>query len=274
LEDSIISSLSDNDATEKYSNDNERLKYYLEQKKHAQESYRFPDLKNLGIQFSNRGGKFVVAPKSDELLKDNFIIGIKPSDRIFAICPDGLHRSQILYIVLLGLKRLLGNEENVFLPHGALFGFDPFAIQGNLHTLEYKYIPPQSQNDKGVFLQTFGQEKVQRIGEVICGSPSSLNFDKNEEENVIKQRTAMREYFDTQYYRIPSNTKERSLFFVFGSAVPIVLERIMEINSQEELSKCYVYAFPFDVQAFKKPSQRSLENLYRFYASLFQPVDS
>lgn len=62
-------------------------------------------------------------------MKDTFSFGIKTFDQLYPICPDGFHRSQVLYLVLKGIKRLLGNPDGVALPHGARSGYDPFVLR-------------------------------------------------------------------------------------------------------------------------------------------------
>ena len=72
----------------------------------------------------------VVCPFEEEMRKkDNFHIGIRASDIIYPICPDGLYRSQVLHTALLGVKRLMGTTDGVNLPHGASNGFDPYDVE-------------------------------------------------------------------------------------------------------------------------------------------------
>ncbi len=51
---------------------------------------------------------------------------------LLQVCLDGLGRSQILYLVLSGVKRSLNTESGVNLPHGSEFGYDcTFNEEGN-----------------------------------------------------------------------------------------------------------------------------------------------
>ena len=88
-------------------------------------------------KFQTRGGTVVFAPLTDEeLAKDDFKFSIKAHDKVYPVCPDGLHRSQVLYLVMKGLKRILGVKEGVYLPHGALHGFDPLVYDDSPNSLK------------------------------------------------------------------------------------------------------------------------------------------
>ncbi len=79
----------------------------------------------------------VFAPLTDEeLAKDDFKFSIKTHDRVYPVCPDGLHRSQVLYLVMKGIKRILGVKEGVYLPHGALHGYDPLVYDESPNSLK------------------------------------------------------------------------------------------------------------------------------------------
>lgn len=88
-------------------------------------------------KFQTRGGTIVFAPLTDdELAKDDFKFSIKTHDRVYPVCPDGLHRSQVLYLVMKGIKRMLGVKEGVYLPHGALHGYDPLVCDESPNSLK------------------------------------------------------------------------------------------------------------------------------------------
>jgi hypothetical protein len=46
--------------------------------------------------------------RKEDLERDNFKFGIHYSDECFPVCPDGFFRSQMMYLVLRGIKRVLG----------------------------------------------------------------------------------------------------------------------------------------------------------------------
>jgi len=91
--------------------------------------------------------------------------------------------------------------------------------------------------------------------------------------NCIKVRESMRQYFDLYYYRVKANPKGRIIFFVFGSAVPVVLDRLLEVNKTPgSLSSVYVVALPCGIKPFTTDvSAKQLLDTYRAYASLFAP---
>jgi len=177
---------------------------------------------------------------------------------------------------MFGLKRILGTEEGMIPPHGALCGYDPYNFNtGN----DYKFLQTQAVPDGGAFLNAFGQEKLARFGEDKCGQNPYLNFSDETSnysvsgETVSKLRSTIRDYFTQHYYKL-SDTKSRVIFLVFGSAVPIVIDRLMESNSFDKLieSDCYLIALPYDVSVFKNATPEILDQVYRFYASLFYPL--
>jgi hypothetical protein len=66
-----------------------------------------------------------------------FSVHIRPEDFIIPICHEGMNRSQVLYLVLHGLKRgyTLPGQERVCVPHGAESGFDPHAVSAVMQLL-------------------------------------------------------------------------------------------------------------------------------------------
>jgi hypothetical protein len=108
-------------------------------------------------QFAERQGKIVFVPADSP----GFTIGIKSTDECFPvsllispiskhitsqtsivftilqICPDGLGRSQVMHLVLKGIKRAIGTSTGVALPHGAESGYDCSVDNSLLNTFIY-----------------------------------------------------------------------------------------------------------------------------------------
>lgn len=100
-----------------------RANYFLTNQQHAANQYRCKELYNKVSNFVDKGGQVLFVPLTDaDRKKDAFSLAIRSNDKVFPICPDGLNRSQVLYLALLGLKRVLGMSEGVQLPHGARCG--------------------------------------------------------------------------------------------------------------------------------------------------------
>jgi hypothetical protein len=101
-----------------------RANYFLTNQAQAVNQYRSPDLYDKVKNFAEKGGQTLFVPFTDaDRKKDNFVFSIKSNDKVYPICPDGLNRSQVLYLALMGLKRVLGVSDGVALPHGARCGY-------------------------------------------------------------------------------------------------------------------------------------------------------
>jgi cell fate (sporulation/competence/biofilm development) regulator YlbF (YheA/YmcA/DUF963 family) len=265
-----------------------RANYFLNKCQQAKSVYHCPDLYLRVQEFQSKGGTVIFAPQSPEdLSRDNFCLSVRPHDRILPVCADGLHQSQILYLVLKGLKRVLGVREGICLPHGALGGYDPFILEqksSNVKALEYVHITPEEDRNSlsfKVFFNAFGLEKVPRFGQKECGN---VNLNLNEEvrknvwntqiEFIKKTRAKMKDFFDVYYYqqRADIAKKVRVIFVVFEVALPIVLRRLLDVNIvPSALTNVIVVAFPFGRETFTSPNPTDYINLYKFYASLFRP---
>jgi hypothetical protein len=64
-----------------------------------------------------------------------FKVHIRPEDFVLPACHEGMNRSQVMYLVLQGLKRgyVLPGMERIGLPHGAESGFDPYQAYENVN---------------------------------------------------------------------------------------------------------------------------------------------
>eukprot|EP01126_Amoeba_proteus_P038664 TRINITY_DN4042_c0_g1_i10.p1 TRINITY_DN4042_c0_g1~~TRINITY_DN4042_c0_g1_i10.p1 ORF type:complete len:323 (+),score=73.15 TRINITY_DN4042_c0_g1_i10:47-1015(+) len=126
----FFSSLPSDDAIHK-ANRPGRLKHFLTKRDHARTKYLCPSLPDKAVTFANQfGAKLIFAPDGEDVMEDEFILGLYDTDRCYPVCPDGLYRSQIMYLVLKATKRYLGCSDTasrVVLPHGTLSGYDPFS---------------------------------------------------------------------------------------------------------------------------------------------------
>jgi len=156
---------------------------------------------------------------------------------------------------------VLGTTRGLNLPHGGLSGYDPFILEDRSKEVlnHYKFLSEEDAKsiDDGrldkVFQELFGQKRVARIGQEKCGpNPDLTLFGVSfltalAKNNCLKVRESMRQYFDLYYYRVKANTKGRIIYLVFGSAVPIVLDRLLEVNNTPgSLSSVFVISIPSD----------------------------
>lgn len=285
-----------------------RMEYYLHQQKQATLNYSCPTLLDRASSFVQKGGRIVFAPlHALDVMQDTFTFSILTHDRIFPVCPDGLIRSQILYLVLQGIKRKLGVSAGVELPHGARFGFDPFVLTDHATDIQqqYTHIPASSQGkDVTAFQQAFGVDKVPRFGQEMNGQHSLNHSSKSstsslEAQEVAKHRRRMREYFDLYYYGsfkstsasgssssssspLSSNSPTpsyvtgggRIIFMAFGSAVPVIIDRLTEVNYRFDLSKVTILALPYTTEKLVEAKTKADKYIdaYKLYASLFMPI--
>eukprot|EP01130_Rhizamoeba_saxonica_P007155 TRINITY_DN2883_c0_g1_i2.p1 TRINITY_DN2883_c0_g1~~TRINITY_DN2883_c0_g1_i2.p1 ORF type:complete len:406 (-),score=93.85 TRINITY_DN2883_c0_g1_i2:68-1285(-) len=269
----------DNDKSLEY-NDLNRLQYFLGQKKYDKKYFRYPKLTSLATSFAEHGGKLIIVPTDTRI--DDFTFAIKPSDIIFPICPDGLHRSQVLYLVLQGIKRMTGSTEGIISPHGSIRGYDPYSLD---QEADYRFVSTSEDNVHPVtriFENTFGQKKASRFGNEKVGPNPDLNYTRRNggittpinSTVVSKLRESMNEYFSLYYYKAKPSSG-RCIYMAFGSAVPVVLRRIMESNTAQELqaANCYVLALPWTVELYSQdPNPTKLQRAYAHYASFFCPI--
>eukprot|EP01124_Arcella_intermedia_P022076 TRINITY_DN3209_c0_g1_i1.p1 TRINITY_DN3209_c0_g1~~TRINITY_DN3209_c0_g1_i1.p1 ORF type:complete len:450 (+),score=149.82 TRINITY_DN3209_c0_g1_i1:57-1352(+) len=263
-----------------------RINYLLTTMNHAILKYSCNTLVDKVTSFMGMGGKFLPVTAEVDLKKDNFFFGITETDELYPVCTDGLTRSQIMYLVLMGIKRKLGTTRGVAIPHGALSGFDPFIKEDKSAELlnYYRFMGEEELKNMGngkldsSFEETFGQKRNPRFGQDQCGSNQNLtlfqvNFPSSvAKANTVKLRQTMREYFDLYYYRIKANPKVRTIFLAFGSAVPVVLDRLLEVNTApNSLSSVYLISLPFGVKSFSEATPKLLLETYKAYSSLFLP---
>jgi hypothetical protein len=199
--------------------------------------------------FLEKGGQLIFVPAAEtDRKKDNFVFGIKTFDNLFPVCPDGLNRSQILYLVLMGIKRVLGVNEGLNLPHGARSGFDPFPIKDDPtdESQHFLHIPGKGEKARATakaYAEAFGVDKAavrshiharsvrpplidkpllsskQRFGESEAGT-AELSFTPKreymdpEKVQIQKNRTRLREFFDLYYYgQRPKKHTDKGMFF-------------------------------------------------------------
>jgi len=207
---------------------------------------------------------------------------------LYPVCTDGFLRSQVLYLVLQAVKRRLGTTKGVNPPHGALSGYDPFILNDISKELlqHYRFISDAEEinNDSGAIDKTFdtvfGLSRTSRFGQEKCGPNPNLTligvpFPSHHAKNAcIKSRETMRQYFDLYYYRQKTSSKNRAIYCAFGSALSVVIDRLMEVNTLPgTLNHVVIIALPFGVKAFTTDlSAKQIMGTYGAYASLFIPA--
>jgi hypothetical protein len=271
-----------------------RMEYYLSQQKHSITNYSCATLMDKTAHFLQKGAKVCFAPLSDaDMKRDSFNFAILTNDRLFPICPDGLIRSQILYLVLQGIKRKLGVSTGLELPHGARSGFDPYVLQDHANDplQQFQHISaPNVGREITAFTTAFGVEKVARFGQDAAGNSqisvplgSKTKVSEADLSEISKHRRRMREYFDLYFYgsfksantsSSSSSAEGRIILIAFGSSVPVVMDRLSEVNYRFDLSKVTLLALPFPTDRLKAADTKAEDYVaaYKLYASLFTPI--
>lgn len=215
-------------------------------------------------------------PSQDKVIdgtKAQLCIKITADDYCIPICHEGMNRSQVLYLNLVALKKILGVDPHgvggVCLPHGAESGFDPYQAYKDLEDdseddsrvlgyLHGKCLPRGPDGDwlHDCFYEAFGCEKALRIGHDWIANEDDLNSQDpvTHEFNLpvlTKARTELRGMFDLLFYnanelRSKCGPDGRVYVFAFWRAAPIFLKRLLECNPGDvDLSFITLVALPF-----------------------------
>eukprot|EP01114_Cavostelium_apophysatum_P006063 TRINITY_DN1726_c0_g1_i1.p1 TRINITY_DN1726_c0_g1~~TRINITY_DN1726_c0_g1_i1.p1 ORF type:complete len:535 (-),score=138.85 TRINITY_DN1726_c0_g1_i1:50-1654(-) len=232
------------------------------------------------LEFTAKGGKLLFVPPDREQYP--FTLAIFQDDILYPVDHNGLSQSQILYLVLKGVKRSLGTEAGVELPHGTELSYDP-GENSEFQNFELK-------TDREVmnrcFAAAFGQKKAKRFGEEEGrGFHPELTARRNEWKKNPKNQQTMKDLFDLFYWKQPQKkgNQSRIFFFVFQRTLLAVIRRLMNCNVGK-LENLTVVAMPFDDspmipnEAAMKQMKLSKEEFichqhiqaYKTYASLFK----
>jgi len=232
---------------------------------------------------TEKGGKVLFVPP-EKRQYEFWHLGIHEKDKLFPVCSDGLGNSQILYLVLKGVKRTLGVNTGINLPHGAIYGYDVPDEEEE----SKKFVPYNSSDGSSTaFRSSFGQRKAHRFGEQLGKGFHSQSGNlkwKLKAENTQR----MKEYFDLFFYKQskPEPSDTGKVFFIcFGEALQVVIKRLVEVNKEENsLANVVLVALPFSDQRQQgfgpkelniSPAQYAiLKNIeqYKSLAQLFTPV--
>ena len=218
-------------------------------------------LTNLARDFTNLHGSVLFAPNLPENPDPSFKIGIQPNDLLYPICHQGLNRSQVMFLALLGLKHAMkSNLEDVYPAHGAESGFDPFVLPEELTDENYfAYIhamdSPTVDLQTKCFFDAFGRTRSTRARQrEIEALNLKLNpsYDVIEWERIRANRAIAREDFSTNYwgtflsdeYDFP---EQRKVLITFCGATLIALERLIEVAraSGRFLNNVVIVGLPF-----------------------------
>jgi hypothetical protein len=146
-------------------------------------------------KFFDKGGRVIEAPSQEEVSEwksgeKPWSIGIRPTDFLIPVCHQGMNRSQVMRLVLTGVRKELGdtggvNTEWVSRAHGAVSGCDAHSAwqRGTLteeNFIDYMFdtgeifagdyeprtdTDPQSGPLQRGFVGAFGVYKKPRFGE-------------------------------------------------------------------------------------------------------------
>ena len=263
-------------------------------------------------EFVRRGGKFVCAEEDVPAGTTKFVFPLSSKDFVLSACHEGMNRSQILYLVMQGLRRVYAANEpvRVAVPHGAESGFDPHTAYDAVTLTEdnmYEYIHGRilSRGEPGEWLHenfynVFGVSKQRRPGEVTAAA-LGLELNPDDVVNLKKlaahrqaQRTAMNcLYFDPDELRKHTGEGGRIVFVGFARAPGILIRRLLEATSKS-LDGVVMVLLPFpdtisraggraEIAKYNEAwgredvtrdelSCRRHEEVYAFFASLFTMI--
>ena len=249
---------------------------------------RLGDLRALVAAFESLGGNvtFVPKPFDPQASQSDYGVhfGLRPTDVLFPICHAGQNRSQVMYQVLLGLRRAMGATnpaDRVVAPHGALTGFDPYVGYENLSEDNFfSFVHSKTlATDKGgqrldkVFRAALGGSRAPRLGEAHLGPDAELNpttFDAGAWERLARVRGALRAHFDLSYWSRAGRTG-RLVFVCFSGAAVIAMARLVEV-AQRQGQSChgmYIVALPWGDPV---PQAGNADNIARAVAAGEQGV--
>jgi hypothetical protein len=199
------------------------------------------------VEFVRRGGSFVCAPDAG-----SWSFALRSADFVLPACHEGMNRSQVLYLVLQGLRRVYASNEpvRVAVPHGAESGYDPHAAyDAAALTLDnmYEYVhgvmlprgaPGDYLHDN--FYRVFGVDKCRRPGQMTAAAMGlELNPDDDAPDlgklaaHRQAQRAAMnRLYYDPEELRKYTGSGGRIVYVGFARAPGILVHRMLEATSK------------------------------------------
>lgn len=204
---------------------------------------------------------------------DRWSFGVRASDRLFPVCPDGLSQSQVLFHVLSGVKRWLGVADGCQPPHGAVAGFDPYprpalpssddpnvVVAAAAAFTEDEIVAAVRQAGYAprlsapavigkAYEHSFGLPLVPRFGEPMAASLKHGLVHTRANQSVAASIDTnigkMREFFDLYYYDTQKASEaQRYVYVVFGNALPVLFERLLENN--RALNNVWIVALPFE----------------------------
>jgi hypothetical protein len=248
---------------------------------------------------------------------EKWTFGVRATDRLFPICPDGMSQSQVLFHVLSGVKRWLGVAHGCEPPHGAVSGFDPYPRPKLPQTDDQNAVvsaaaafteedivaavraggyEPRVSSPTIVakaFEHALGVPFVPRFGEPMAASLKyGLVYNRANQsvwQSIDTNVGKMREYFDLFYFDTQkASEQQRFVYLVFGNALPVLFERLLENN--RSLNNVWIVALPFENDAANSalvnsqltrmppgtpPMLASTElcvQLYKDLANIFRPL--
>lgn len=215
------------------------------------------------------------------LQDDAFRVGVRASDQVLPVCHEGVNRSQVLHVLLRGIKRALTGDTSgpgVFSPHGAESGYDPHVGFEHLDmesVFEYTHgvvLGPESEGEwiHKVFVDVFGRARYPRFGSQLApeGTSTLLNLDPTEFgstgfDRLERDRKSFRTYFDNHFWSrqvprlssnlvmepkglpepvgVPPDSDPRIIFFCFMRASTIAMRRLVQVCKYHDTDLRNVY---------------------------------
>lgn len=202
------------------------------------------------MEFVRRGGMIACAPESTK--PGEWAFHLRSQDFVLPACHEGMNRSQVLYLVLQGLRRVCATNEpvRVAVPHGAESGYDPHAAydaatltEDNMYAYIHGHMLPRGSPGDWLhenFHRVFGVDKQRRPGQVTA---AALGVELNPDDyapDLAKlaahrqaQRAAMKHlYYDPDELRKYTGEGGRIVYIGFARAPGILVHRLLEATSK------------------------------------------
>jgi hypothetical protein len=231
--------------------------------------------KNLTIQIIN------VDITTDIMSYMNKIV-VHQKDALIPICVEGENRSQLMFIVANYIRSLIGC--NVFRPHGARGGNDPYQAYTDLNEDNWFFYTPSLKynldNDFQSFNRLFGITKQDKILKEIVSTnkynlnPDERSYDVEKFTKLSTDRVAMRGYCNNSLYN-PNflrmlNNGGKTILLCFDHSFEVIINRLFEnMNDDSDYSNIHIVYIPwgdtichYEAKHFgKKPSRIDSENI-------------
>jgi hypothetical protein len=251
----------------------------------------------LDEYFVESGGAYIIAPSYATVTAElklgqesSFVAGIRSSDFVYPVCPDGTIYSQVMHALVSRIQSdtLNTSSSRTMPPHGGEGGFDSYLLPRDVteaNFSEYVHHPIRSQTQlQRTFAEVCSSKWQKRFGaDEATGKEINPNtWDEHQWERLSIDRADMHRFFNREYYRrLPQHGKHRMIFICFGLSAAVVSARLAEVArcTDGNCEDMYLIIVPWeaelasanDTAGFDAVATRSfLKSLLTAYGHIFK----